>query len=195
MIFFNRSSTEFGIISKNDISDEVFLFPSERNRLKKIKHPARRTEFIGVRQLRNKMIPDHEIVYLASGKPTLKEGILHISISHSEQSICLGLSKSNIGLDIEEPQDRILRIKSKFCSKEEANLFNEQSTYDMTLLWALKEAAYKKTDQPGLDFLKEIKIIERLKNTYSCRAAAKKKVFEFNLAHEEIGGQILTYTT
>ena len=73
MIFFNRSSTEFGIISKNDISDEVFLFPSERNRLKKIKHPARRTEFIGVRQLRNKMIPDHEIVYLASGKPTLKK--------------------------------------------------------------------------------------------------------------------------
>jgi len=195
MIFFNRSSAEFGMISKNDISDDVFLFPSERNRLKKIKHPARRAEFIGVRQLRNKMIPDHEIVYLASGKPTLNKGVLHISISHSEQTICLGLSKSNIGLDIEVPQDRILRIKSKFCSKEEATLFNEQSIYDMTLLWTLKEAAYKKTNQPGLNFLEEIKIIERLKNTYSCRATAKKKVLEFNLAHEEIDDQILTYTT
>ena len=61
MIFFNRYSTQFGLISKADICDDIFLYPSERLDLDKVKHPSRRCEFIGVRQLRNKMIPNHEI--------------------------------------------------------------------------------------------------------------------------------------
>ena len=195
MIFFNRSSTQFGVVSKTDISEDAFLFPKEKIELEKVKHPSRRFEFIGIRQLRNEMIPNQEIIYLPTGKPTLKESILQISISHSEQTICLGVSKSNIGLDIEAPRDRILRITSKFCSKEETTLFDEQCARDMTLLWALKEAAYKKVDKPGLDFKKEIQIISRRQNEHLCRVSKNNKITEFNLAHEEIHGQILTYTT
>tara|TARA_B100000524_G_scaffold55537_1_gene25816 strand:+ start:6345 stop:6932 length:588 start_codon:yes stop_codon:yes gene_type:complete len=195
MIFFNRSSAQFGLVSKSDISEDTFLFPSEQLGLEKVKHPSRRFEFIGIRQLRNKMIPEHEIIYLPTGKPTLKESILQISISHSEQTICLGVSKSKIGLDIEAPKDRILRITSKFCSKEEATLFDDECIHDMTLLWTLKEAAYKKTDKPGLDFKEDIQIIARSQNEHLCRVSSNNKITEFNLAHEEIHGQILTYTT
>mgnify|MGYP001268054879 CR=1 FL=1 len=195
MIFFNRSSAQFGLVSKSDISEDTFLFPSEQLGLEKVKHPSRRFEFIGIRQLRNKMIPEHEIIYLPTGKPTLKESILQISISHSEQTICLGVSKSKIGLDIEAPKDRILRITSKFCSKEEATLFDDECIHDMTLLWTLKEAAYKKTDKPGLDFKEDIQIIVRSQNEHLCRVSSNNKITEFNLAHEEIHGQILTYTT
>ena len=195
MIFFNRPSAQFGLVSKTDISEDTFLFPSERLGVEKVKHPSRRFEFIGIRQLRNKMIPEHEIFYLPTGKPTLKESILQISISHSEQTICLGVSKSNIGLDIEAPKDRILRITSKFCSKEEATLFDDECIHDMTLLWTLKEAAYKKTDKPGLDFKEGIQIIARSQNEHLCRVSRNNKITEFNLAHEEIHGQILTYTT
>tara|TARA_B100000767_G_C19674455_1_gene496716 strand:- start:10 stop:600 length:591 start_codon:yes stop_codon:yes gene_type:complete len=196
MIFFDRSGTQFGLISKANISQDTFLFPEESLGLEKVKHPSRRHEFIGIRQLRNKMIPNHEIIYLPSGKPALKESLLHISISHSVHTICLGVSEFDIGLDIEAPNDRILRIISKFCSKEETSLFNEQSVHDMTLLWTLKEAAYKKANKPGLDFKKEIKIIERTNNNqHLCRVSRNNKVSEFKLAHEEIQGQILTYTT
>lgn len=195
MIFFNRYSTQFGLISKADISDDIFLFPSERLDLDKVKHPSRRFEFIGVRQLRNKMIPNYEITYLPSGKPTLKESPFQISISHSEQTICLGVAKLNIGVDIEVPKDRILRITSKFCSKEDADLFNKDCLHEMTLLWTIKEAAYKKANLPGLSFKKEIKIISRSKNEYICRVGKNNNVSEYNLAHEEIDGQILTYTT
>ncbi len=195
MIFFNRSSIQFGLVSKTEITQDLFLFPEERIGLEKINHPIRRFEFIGVRQLRNQMIPEQEITYLPSGKPTLKESTLQISISHSEQTICVGISQSNLGLDIEVPHDRILRIKSKFCSKDESNLFDEQCVHDMTLLWTLKEASYKKADSPGLDFKKEIQIITRKQNEHLCRIKAKNKTTEFHLAHEEIDDQILTYTT
>ena len=195
MIFFNRSAIQFGLVSKADISEDTFLFPAEILGLEKVKHPTRRFEFIGVRQLRNKMIPNHEITYLPSGKPTLKESPFQISISHSEQTICLGVSKLNIGLDIEVPKNRILKITSKFCSKEDATLFNKECLHEMTLLWTIKEAAYKKASLPGLDFKKEIKIISRSKNEYLCRVGKNNKVSEYNLAHEEIDGQILTYTT
>ncbi|MBL6659998.1 MAG: 4'-phosphopantetheinyl transferase superfamily protein [Crocinitomicaceae bacterium] len=195
MIFFNRSSTQFGLVSKADISENAFLFPAEMLGLEKVKHPTRRSEFIGVRQLRNKMMPKHEIFYLPSGKPTLKESHFQISISHSKHTICLGLSKLNIGIDIEVPKNRILRITSKFCSREEAKLFNEQCIHDMTLLWTLKEAAYKKSDVPGLDFKNEIQIIKREENKHLCRVNSDIEMTEFNLAHEEIHGQILTYTT
>jgi len=195
MIFFNRSAIQFGLVSKADISEDTFLFPAEILDLEKLKHPTRRFEFIGVRQLRNKMIPGHQIIYLPSGKPTLRESNCQISISHSEQTICLGISKLNIGVDIEVPKDRILRITSKFCSKEEANYFNKQCIHDMTLLWTLKEAAYKKFDSPGLDFTNNIKIIKRAENNHVCRINVKNKISELNLTHEEIHGQILTYTT
>jgi hypothetical protein len=65
----------------------------------------------------------------------------------------------------------------------------------MTLLWTLKEAAYKKFDSPGLDFTNNIKIIKRAENNHVCRINVKNKVSELNLTHEEIHGQILTYTT
>jgi phosphopantetheinyl transferase len=196
MIFLNRHGTQFGLISKANISQDTFLFPEEHRGLRNVKHPSRRYEFIGIRQLRNKMIPNQEIIYLPSGKPALKDSVLHISISHSAHTICLGVSEFDIGLDIEAPNDRILRIISKFCSKEETSLFNEQSVHDMTLLWTLKEAAYKKANNPGLDFKKEIKIIERTNNNqHLCRVSRNNKISEFKLAHEEIQGQILTYTT
>ena len=45
-------------------------------------------------------------------------------------------------------------------------------------------------------FKKEIKIIERTNNNqHLCRVSRNNKVSEFKLAHEEIQGQILTYTT
>lgn len=195
MIFFNRSTIKFGLVSKTEISKDTFLFPSEILGLQKVNHSTRQFEFIGVRQLRNKMMPKHEIIYLPSGKPTLGQSHFQISISHSEQTICMGVSKLNIGIDIEVPKDRILRIKSKFCSQEESNLFNEKCIHDMTLLWTLKEAAYKKANKPGLGFKKDIKITKRGENSHVCRINFDDKITEFNLAHEEFRGQILTYTT
>ena len=99
MIFFERFGTKFGMVDKSCVKIDAFLFENEQKQLRALQHPKRKIEFIGVRQLRNEMIKNHEISYLISGKPYLKDSKMHISISHSDASICMCLSDNPVGID------------------------------------------------------------------------------------------------
>lgn len=195
MIFFDRFGTRFGIVQKDLVDESTYLFPSEKKELDKIAHPSRQIEFKGIRQLRNVLAKDHRIYYNENGKPFLIDSDHSISVSHSDQSICLGLAASNFGVDIETPQQRILKISSKFCSEEETKLFDQTSIIDMTLLWTIKEAVYKTSDERGLDFKKSIRVFKSDKNNHSCLVTKKNGISEIRLRHEFFEGQILTYTS
>lgn len=195
MIVFERFGAQFGMLSKNLIEHNTFLYPNEIIELQKIKNQARKNEFIGVRQLRNTVAENQEISYGINRKPLLEKGSHEISISHSAQSICIGVSNTNIGIDIEVPSERVLRIRSKFCHKDEFNLFDKNSISDMTLLWTIKEAAYKYASQAGLDFKNNIRVLQKNGNEHICRITKSNRVIEVAMAHEIVDGQILTYTT
>ena len=108
MIVFERFGAQFGMLSKDLIEHNTFLYPNEILELQKIKNQARKNEFIGVRQLRNTVAENQEISYGINRKPLLEKGGHEISISHSVQSICIGVSNTNIGIDIEVPSERVL---------------------------------------------------------------------------------------
>lgn len=195
MILFERSGAHFGILSKAIVESGSFLYPNEIKELKEIKNKARKKEFIGVRQLRNAIAKNQEISYDLNRRPLLANGLNQISISHSTQSICIGISNTNIGIDLEVPSERVLRIKSKFLHDDEKMFFDENSSNDMTLLWTIKEAAYKYVNQPGLSFKNNIRVIAKDDKRFICRIHKLNQVIEVGMAHEMIDGQILTYTT
>lgn len=99
---------------------------------------------------------DLEYTYMPSGKPMLN-GNYYISISHSKDYICYGLSKQAIGVDIEHirgiKSERL--VSSRFFNDRE-KAWVDNSPINFLYLWTFKEAVCKCLDKPLLEVLDEI---------------------------------------
>jgi len=146
----------------------TYLTDNEELYLKKITNENRKQEFIQVRALRNKFIGEIEIDYTESGKPFLLNSKEYISISHSQNFIGILKAPFDVGLDIEEINDRIIKIKNRFLNEKELKLF-DSSIENLTIAWTLKEALFKLNTRNGIDFRKELLIDGKTDDGYYCK--------------------------
>ena len=122
----------------------------------KFKTEKRIKEFLASRLLLSEIRPKEEITYNKYGAPKIKNGD-HISISHSKNLVAIIISKTKVGLDIEQISAKPLKLSSKFIStKAHQNLTEEKST----LIWCCKEAIFKWYQKGNIDFKKDLKIDE-----------------------------------
>jgi len=141
-------------ISILDLS--IFSF-EEKQKFDSFQSDKRRREFYFTRLLLKSFGIDITIQYRSSGKPIINEG--HISISHSRNTVIIGFSKDHfIGVDIEYFTQKIQRIKFKFLSTIEKEIFDIEDINILTLIWSVKEAIYKMEDIEGLMFKENILI-------------------------------------
>ncbi len=110
-----------------------------------------------------------EFSYTETGKPYLKNGGLHFSISHSEDLVAVAIADKPIGVDIEKIRTVIPRTAKKyFCGDERLYLFGHEPrdvdydsvpTPDVLVrffeIWTAKEA-YLKADGEGLSGLRHV---------------------------------------
>lgn len=127
-------------------------------------HPAKRVEFLCVRALALQMNLDPmDIAYHPSGKPFLKGSETNISISHTKGYAAILLSENPFtGVDIEHISNKVLKVKRKFISpEEEKNLPKEGEAEVLALLlhWSAKESLFKAIPDEGVDFIKELHIL------------------------------------
>jgi phosphopantetheinyl transferase len=81
----------------------------------------------------------------------------HFSISHCDDYAAAIVSKNKrVGVDIEVPVQKIIRIKDKFLSKEELERFPDHSERQLTLLWSTKESIFKWYGSGSVDFREHI---------------------------------------
>ncbi|NLR92230.1 4'-phosphopantetheinyl transferase family protein [Flammeovirga agarivorans] len=112
----------------------------------------------------------HGIHKNENGKPFLVNSEYSISISHSRHFACAMISlipKDFIGIDIEMVTPKVLRLISRFANPDELKF--AQSTIDgnpqnATVIWTLKEAAYKAFGQLNIEFKSQIKSLFGLNN-------------------------------
>jgi len=126
-------------------------------------NPKKRIEYLSVRALAMMMdIDPASIAYLPSGKPYLKNNDTNISISHTKGYAAIVLSKlDNIGTDIEQKTERILKIRHKFMRPNEEKIISEQAgeaLIPILLHWSAKESLFKAIPDEGVDFIKELQI-------------------------------------
>jgi phosphopantetheinyl transferase (holo-ACP synthase) len=96
-------------------------------------------ELCGMRMLtKHAGVP--QIKYLENGKPVLDSG--HISFSHCSDVVGMMLSDKPVGLDIQKPTEKLLRIRERFCNSRELDLAGD-SLEDLTIIWSTKEAVFK----------------------------------------------------
>lgn len=126
---------------------------------------GRRIEFLAVRALAKTMDIDPQMIaYIPSGKPYIKRSTLNISISHTKCYTAILLSsQKNVGIDIEQKSERIIKIRDKFMHPEEEMQLLGQEGEESTILllhWCAKESLFKAIIDEDIDFQKELRILD-----------------------------------
>lgn len=86
-----------------------------------------------------------------SGKWKLKNNAINFSISHSGNLVCVGISKKEIGVDIEKRDEKILLLEKKYPIEKE--FFNpDEKILEYLRFWTEKEAKFKAQTESKVNF-------------------------------------------
>lgn len=135
----------------------------------------RKCEWLTVRNLlKNLSGEEKEIAYQPNGKPYLSDHSYHVSISHTNYKgiagkntngsllgyVAMVLSKEKeVAIDIEMISPRVLKIKDRFLTKDEAKVISVNNEIIHSLLhWSAKESVYKILDAENVDYQSQIHI-------------------------------------
>ena len=126
-----------------------------------IVHLTKRLEWLASRVLVRTLLEQNDLPYSGIhkdeyGKPFLRELTHHISLSHAYPYVAVQLDKNKpIGIDIEQPTEKLLRIAPRVLSLEE--LDNAGSDIRKhCVYWCAKEALYKVYGKRGLHFASQL---------------------------------------
>lgn len=118
-------------------------------------------------------IPDYtqcQVLSESSGRPFFAEidglqlKLPELSISHSKGYAAAMSCNTFCGIDIQHAADTLVRVKEKFCTKQEevllSTLFPEHSSVSqLTQLWSAKEAAKKMLSPAGIPGFHELELL------------------------------------
>jgi phosphopantetheinyl transferase len=132
----------FLYVEPKSIINTTYITDKEELLLNAVLNENRKQEFLQIRKLRNDTIGKIEILYSESGKPLLTNSSDFISLSHSQNFIGILKAPFNVGLDIEEINERILKVKKRFLNEDEILLIGNKIE-NLTIAWTIKEALFK----------------------------------------------------
>ncbi|RYZ00379.1 MAG: 4'-phosphopantetheinyl transferase superfamily protein [Chitinophagaceae bacterium] len=146
--------------------DEGFFdVPLQRS----ITHPHKRRQHLAGRYLLRFLCPGFplDLIRIAdTRKPFLEDEAYHFSVSHcGDYAAAIVSPERRVGIDIEIPTDKVERIRHKFLSEgEEERLAPAKGLLGpvqlATLLWSVKEAAFKWYGKGNVDFRDDMPVQE-----------------------------------
>jgi 4'-phosphopantetheinyl transferase len=120
------------------------LNEQEMAKLSFIQLEKRKREWLDTRILLKTYHNDKTIAYLENGKPVFTDGT-HLSISHCADLVGIITADESIGMDIQNPDKKLLLIQKKFCNGQELQYIpsGEAGLVHTTIIWSAKEAIFK----------------------------------------------------
>lgn len=120
----------------------ICLHDADKAVYEQIGNDRRRTEWLTTRiVLRELLNRDVTIAHDSNGKPYIAESKSFISISHSKNMVAVMIAEQNLGIDIEQITARTTKVRHKFLTGNELDWCKTDTEH--TLVWTVKEAAYK----------------------------------------------------
>jgi len=152
--------------------DFLELLPDDALRIKNCKLQKVRLQKLACRAALAELLGNNEIgiTYSETGQPQLKD--YHISFSHTKKSVAVVLSKTPVGIDIEELTPRIWPLYSRFMSEREIADCDIHNLKDLYYYWCAKEAIYKWYAKGNLDFIADLYVDKNEKKGIVCRQYA-----------------------
>ena len=161
-----ENETDWALWKVEESQDELYKLLNDSTagpELDQINHPQKRLEWLASRLVIKKLVENLNqefpgIYKDAFGKPHLYQLPFHISIAHCYPYAVGALHDSlPIGIDIEQPRDKLIRIRDRFLNNNEIKLTGN----DINLLckfWSGKEVLYKIYGRKKLVFKENIHI-------------------------------------
>lgn len=171
-IFFQHEVSENTRLGIWKIEETEEFFKGNVPLHRDVTHPHKRLQHLAGRFLLQFLFPDfpYQLIEIAdTRKPFLPNEQYHFSISHCGDYAATIVSKdSRVGIDIEIPVEKIVKIADKFLNEKEYSIFNIQHSISddpltthhslLTLLWSAKESVFKWYGDGGVDFRKHIQL-------------------------------------
>ncbi len=126
----------------------VDLTKEEKSAYDLISNHYKKLEWLATRATARKLLDTLNLPYEgifkdSHGKPHLNGSIGEISVTHSYPYVAVIFHKKEaVGIDLEKPRDKILKIAKKFLNDEEM-AFSKHDIKKITILWSVKESLYK----------------------------------------------------
>lgn len=145
-----ETEQELGFIAMESCPDEIIA-------------PSKRREFLAGRALIKSLVEKTGGEYTGirkdeHGKPYLKDRKHAISLSHSSPYVAAQIHLGgSVGIDIEQPKEKLLRVASRVLSNEE----EKDAGTDIVkhcVYWCAKEAMYKIHGKRGLHFSNQLNL-------------------------------------
>lgn len=178
----------------NDLFANVKMKETSLKRIEGMKSVSHQKGFLSVRMLLQHCgYNDFDLVYDEFGKPHLKDG-KHISISHSFDFSAIAISDENIGIDIEQVKEKVLRIAPRFMEMWHLeNLSELDKMKKATVIWGTKEAIFKVKNEVGISFPDHIFEKPFLLSDKKCSAELhfNTSIEKFDICFEEAENYIL----
>ena len=165
-------------------------------RLQGMKSESHQKGFVAVRMLFQEAgYSDFELYYDEFGKPHLQDG-KHISISHSHDFSAIIISDANIGIDLEQIKDKVLRLAPRFMDISHLEGLSEiDKMRKATVVWGVKEAIFKLKNEVGISFIDHIMESPFLLSDKKCSAELhfNNVIQQYDIGFEEIDNYALVY--
>ena len=199
-IFFQHQINETTRLGIWKIEETEEFFLSNVPLQKEVTHPHKRLQHLAGRFLLQFLFPGfpYDLIKIAdTHKPYLPGEQYHFSISHcGDYAAAIVSSIQRVGIDIEIPSGKAERIRDKFLTQKELEIFHlsepetrnpktetrnsklitpnsELRTHNselITLLWCCKESVFKWYGEGGVDFRRHIQLEKQHQDseTISC---------------------------
>lgn len=164
-IFFQHTIDETSKLGVWKIEEEEAFFLQQVMPQRDVTHPHKKRQHLAGRYLLKYLYPDFPVSLIQiadTRKPFLEDEAYHFSISHCGDYAAAIISRNKrVGIDIEIPTDKILRIEHKFLHEEERVMINNRlfnRTEQLTLLWCCKESMFKWWGNGNVDFSEMLRV-------------------------------------
>ncbi len=142
------------------IEEEEDFFLKEVMAQRNVSHPHKKLQHLAGRYLLKYLFTDFPVSLIRiadTRKPFLQNEAYHFSISHCGDYAAAIVSRSKrVGIDIEIPTGKILKIEHKFLHPDERLMIDDWEEGDrsrlLTLFWSAKEAMFKWWGNGEVDF-------------------------------------------
>jgi phosphopantetheinyl transferase len=165
-IFFQHRISETTRLGIWKIEESEDFFKGNVPQHRDVTHPHKRLQHLAGRFLLQFLFPDfpYQLIQIAdTRKPYLPGEQYHFSISHcGDYAAAIVSEQSRVGIDIEIPVEKIIRIRDKFLSTDEKRKWSVGGSHPdartITLLWSCKESVFKWYGDGGVDFSEQIQL-------------------------------------
>lgn len=206
-IFFQQQINENTRLGVWKIEESEEFFKGNVPQHRDVTHPHKRLQHLAGRFLLQYLFSDfpYELIQIAdTRKPFLPDAQYHFSISHCGDYAAAIVSKeSRVGIDVEIPVEKIEKIIYKFLSAKELDRFNlvpgagkvtgVDNFNEVTTLWSAKEAVFKWYGDGGVDFRKQIQLLNRNDENKTIDCFFSKSESELVVNYKQFDGLVLAW--